>query len=39
LAVTGLPFTISEILAISTLCNLRYRVARQRSHQKSVEYP
>src|SRR5215469_10443716 len=33
LAVTGLPFTISEILAIGTLYNLRYRVARQHSHQ------
>src|SRR5262245_42381145 len=33
LAVTGLPFTISEILAISTLYYLRFRVARQHSHQ------
>jgi hypothetical protein len=32
-AVTGLPFTISEILAISTLYYLRYRIARQNSHQ------
>src|SRR6266550_1928447 len=33
LAVTGLPFTISEILAIRTLYYLRYRLARQNSHQ------
>src|ERR1700761_2304505 len=33
LAVTGLPFTINEILAIGTLYYLPHRLARQYSHQ------
>src|SRR5216683_1142499 len=37
-AVTGLPFTISEILAISTLYCLRYRIARQNSHQNQSKH-